>query len=126
MLTEDATIAMPPLASWFGPRDELAVFLAGWPLSGDWRWGVLHARANGQPALGFYSWDAEAESYLPFALNVLTLRGARVKDITAFVVRTTQGVPDRQGFWRWVDQPAEAPRVLALFERFGLPDVLRP
>jgi RNA polymerase sigma-70 factor, ECF subfamily len=123
MLTEDATIAMPPLASWFGGRDALAVFLAGWPLSGNWRWRVVRTRANGQPALGYYSWDAEEERYLPFALNVLTLRGARIKDITAFVVRTTQ-VPDPQAFERWPEQAADPLRLGAVFERFGLPDAL--
>jgi RNA polymerase sigma-70 factor (ECF subfamily) len=123
MLTEDALIAMPPLASWYGGRDEVARFLAGWPLSGAWRWKALPARANGQPALGYYTWDPETGRYLPFALNVLALRGARVKEITAFVVRTTD-VPDPGDFARWVDYPAERPRVEALFARFGLPDTL--
>ena len=45
MLAEDATFAMPPLASWFGPRDEIAEFLALWPMSGAWRWrGLPHPR----------------------------------------------------------------------------------
>jgi RNA polymerase sigma-70 factor, ECF subfamily len=123
MLTEDATIAMPPLASWFGPRDQMAVFLAEFPLSGAWRWRAVQTRANGQPALGFYAWDPDADAFLPFALNVLTLRGAAVKDVAAFVVRTTE-VPDRRSFHRWVDQPAEEPRVTAIFERFGLPERL--
>ncbi len=52
MLTEDATFAMPPLRTWFRGHDAIAVFLAGWPLSGNWRWRVLRARANGQEALG--------------------------------------------------------------------------
>ena len=38
MLAEDAAIAMPPLASWFGPRDVFADFLVRWPMSGEWRW----------------------------------------------------------------------------------------
>ncbi len=33
LLTEDAAIAMPPLASWFGPRDEFATFLRNFPMS---------------------------------------------------------------------------------------------
>ena len=123
MLTEDATIAMPPLASWYGGRDNVARFLTGWPLSGAWRWRALPTRANGQPALGYYTWDEEAGRYLPFALNVLTLRGAKVKDVTAFVVRTTD-VPDAQSFERWAAQPTERPQVVAVFERFGLPDAL--
>ena len=31
-------------------------------------------RANAQPALAFYAWDESEGAYLPFALNVLTLR----------------------------------------------------
>ena len=52
MLTEDVAFAMPPLRSWFRGRDAVAVFLAGWPLSGAWRWRHVPTRANGQPALG--------------------------------------------------------------------------
>jgi RNA polymerase sigma-70 factor (ECF subfamily) len=60
MLTEDAAFSMPPLRTWFGGRDEIATFLAGWPLSGQWRWRPIQVRANGQPALAFYSWDPDA------------------------------------------------------------------
>src|SRR5438093_1360636 len=94
MLTEDATFAMPPLRTWFGGREEIGIFLAGWPLSGLWRWRPLRVRANGQEALAFYSWDPEEEAYLPFALNVLTLSGTRVSDVTAFIARRAP-VPDR-------------------------------
>ncbi len=123
LLAEDATIAMPPLASWYGPRDAMAGFLASWPLSGLWDWRALHAHANGQPALGYYAWDEDANAYLPFALNVLSFSGDRIKDVVAFVVRTTD-VPEPDGFHRWVEKAAEAPRVVAVFERFGLPDRL--
>src|SRR6059036_398359 len=53
MLTEDATFAMPPLRTWFSGRDGIAVFLAGWPLSGEWRWRPIQVRASGQVALAF-------------------------------------------------------------------------
>jgi RNA polymerase sigma-70 factor (ECF subfamily) len=123
MLTADATFAMPPLASWFGGSDALRIFLAGWPLSGAWRWRHIPAHANGQPALAFYVWDDEARTYLPFALNVLTLRGEQISDVTAFVTRST-ALPEREVYARWPDQPAEATKVTAIFERFGLPDRL--
>src|SRR5207244_4263668 len=57
MLAEDATFAMPPLASWYQGREGIATWAAGWPLSGAWRWRTVFTRANGQPALGFYAWD---------------------------------------------------------------------
>jgi RNA polymerase sigma-70 factor (ECF subfamily) len=120
MLTEDVAFAMPPLRSWFRGRDALTVFLAGWPLSGAWRWRQVPTRANGQPALAFYAWDDEGGAYLPFALNVLTFRGRLISDVTAFVTRSTER-PDREAYARWPDQPAEPRRLLGLFGRFGLP-----
>ena len=120
MLAEDATFAMPPLASWFRGREAITVFLAGWPLSGAWRWRRLPAHANGQPALAFYSWDPDAQSYLPFALNVLTLQGERISDVTAFVARSAE-LPEREVYARWPEQPADPRRLFATFERFGLP-----
>jgi RNA polymerase sigma-70 factor, ECF subfamily len=120
MLTEDATFAMPPLRTWYQGRDGIARFLAGWPLSGLWRWRHLGARSNGQEALAFYSWDEEAGTYLPFALNVLTLRGGEISDVTAFVMRTTE-VPDPGAFERWPEQPADPSKLTTVFEDFGLP-----
>ena len=123
MLTEDAAIAMPPLSSWFGPRDRFAEFLKLWPMSGAWRWRMRVTRANGQPAFGAYAWDEDANAFLPFALNVLSFRGDKVKDVTAFVVRTTE-VPRHEWFQRWVEQPADDRRLESVFERFGLPHSL--
>ncbi|MQA73413.1 MAG: sigma-70 family RNA polymerase sigma factor [Solirubrobacterales bacterium] len=127
MLTEDAAFAMPPLASWFGGRDgghdALSEFLAVGPLSGEWRWRHVPARANGQPALAFYGWDEEQRTHLPFALNMLTLRGERISDITAFVCRSIE-LPGREAYARWPDQPLDATRTAGYFERFGLPDRL--
>jgi len=123
-LTEDATFAMPPLQTWFGGPEgghqALRTFLAGWPLSGAWRWKHLPTRANGQPALAFYAWDDEDGAYLPFALNVLTLRGDKISDVTAFVARSTEET-ERTAYARWPEQPADPARLLATFERFGLP-----
>ncbi|HEX7297958.1 MAG TPA: sigma-70 family RNA polymerase sigma factor [Solirubrobacteraceae bacterium] len=123
MLTEDATFAMPPLATWFGGRDAIAAFLAGWPLSGLWRWRPVQVRANGQVALAFYSWDDDDEAFRPFALNVFTLRGDRISDITAFITRSTED-PDRAVLARLPEQPPEPTRLAAAFQNFGLPDRL--
>jgi RNA polymerase sigma-70 factor (ECF subfamily) len=120
MLADDATFAMPPLASWFGGHDEIRTFLEGWPLSGAWRWRPIRATANGQPALAFYAWDEGEQAYLPFALNVLTFRGELISDVVAFVVRTTE-IPADKSFGRWVDEPMDPNRLYATFERFGFP-----
>jgi RNA polymerase sigma-70 factor, ECF subfamily len=123
MLTEDATFAMPPLATWFGGRDEIGVFLKGYPMSGLWRWRPLQVRANGQVALAFYSCHDDDEIYRPFALNVLTLRGDRISDVTAFITRSTEN-PDREVLARMPEQPPEATRLAAAFQNFGLPERL--
>src|SRR5439155_24529093 len=101
----------------------IGIFLAGWPLSGLWRWRPLRVRANGQEALAFYSWDPEEEAYLPFALNVLTLSGTRVSDVTAFIARRAP-VPDRAVIARLPEQPYDPASLAAAFGNFGLPERL--
>jgi RNA polymerase sigma-70 factor, ECF subfamily len=123
MLTEDASFAMPPLASWFGPRDEIATFLAEYPLNGTWRWRHIETTANGQPAFAFYSWDDVEQAYLPFALNVLTLRGDKVSDVVAFVARSIAPT-EREAYERWPDQPTDPDRLAGAFQNFGMPDRL--
>jgi RNA polymerase sigma-70 factor, ECF subfamily len=122
-LTEDAAFSMPPLRSWFRGREALRIFLARWPLSGAWRWRYIHAHANGQPALAFYAWDDPEGAYLPFALNVLTLRGTQISDVTAFVARSIEP-SEREAYSRWPEQPADPRRLEGVFGRFGLPDRL--
>jgi RNA polymerase sigma-70 factor (ECF subfamily) len=95
LLTEDATWAMPPYATWFAGRDAIAAFLADAPLTHAWR--HLPTAANGQPAVGCFIWDDVQQAFMAEVIDVLSLdeRG-RIKAITAFV------------------DPA-------LFPRFGLP-----
>ena len=120
MLAEDASWSMPPLASWYHGHEELAVFLARGPLSGAWRWRHLPAHANGQPAVGAYTWREEESCFLPFALDVLTLSGERIKEVTAFIARSAEE-RDPDAFARYPDEPVDAAKVAATFERFGLP-----
>jgi RNA polymerase sigma-70 factor, ECF subfamily len=107
MLAEDATIAMPPLPTWYSGREAVGVFLATYPLSGAIRWRAVPTHANGQPAVAKYT--LEEGVYLPFAFDVLGLDGPRISAITAFVPR---------------EAAFRDPLVLATFERFGLPDRL--
>jgi len=85
MLTEDALIAMPPMATWYRGRDAVAWFLRGWPLAAGSRWRLLPVGANGQLAFGHYIWNEATGGYLPHGINVLTLRGTQVSEITAFL-----------------------------------------
>jgi RNA polymerase sigma-70 factor (ECF subfamily) len=123
MLAEDATWSMPPLRSWYRGHEALRGFLTVAPLSGEFRWRHLPARASGQLAIGAYSWHGEEGSYLPFALDVLTADGVQIKEVTSFIARSTD-VSDPAVLARWPDTPPEPSKVVAVFERFGLPDHL--
>jgi RNA polymerase sigma-70 factor (ECF subfamily) len=75
---------MPPLPAWYRGREQVAIFLSGL-LAGTMRWRLIPARANGQLAFGAYAWDAQAHAFMPRAVDVLTLRGAQIQEITAFL-----------------------------------------
>jgi ketosteroid isomerase-like protein len=97
MLAEDATMAMPPAASWYGGRDVVATFLRARPLSGEERWRLVPTRANGQLAFGHYMWDAGKGRFTAHGVNVLTMRGARIGEIIAFLTPEALeyfGLPD--------------------------------
>jgi RNA polymerase sigma-70 factor, ECF subfamily len=98
LLAEDATFVMPPYPQWYRGREAIADswLMPGGPPA---RLRYVPTLANGQVALGTYALDAERKRFVPIALDVLTLRGTRIADVTAF--RT----PD-------------------VFPRFGLPDEL--
>ena len=91
MLAEEATLTMPPMATWYRGPDVL-VFLTEWAFSGrvygaegNRRVRVIPTSANAQPAFGTYSWDTERGVHLPTVLQVLTLRDGRIEEITGFV-----------------------------------------
>jgi RNA polymerase sigma-70 factor (ECF subfamily) len=83
MLTEGATLAMPPTSSWFRGRDAIAIGLSTGPLDGSVGWRLLPISANGQPALGVYRLDS-SNVYMPHSVIVLTLDGDRISEINAF------------------------------------------
>ena len=102
LLKEDATHSMPPSPSWHLGRDAIGAFAAAalfgaavFGGAGPGRWRLLSTRANGQPAFAVYL-RGEAGTYHAFAIQVLTLDGVRIAELTSFV------------------NPA-------LFPRFGLP-----
>jgi RNA polymerase sigma-70 factor (ECF subfamily) len=98
MLADDARMTMPPLPTWYRGREEIAAFLRGWPLAGANRWLLLPARANGQLAFGVYDWSEETGSFTPHSVSALTLRGAQIEEITAFLTPEAFrhfGLPDR-------------------------------
>jgi len=120
LLVQDATFAMPPLSTWYTPRETIATWAREYPLSGTWRWRTVLTQANAQPALAFYAWDDPAGAYLPFALNVLSLRDGLVSDVTAFIVRST-AADEPEAYVMFPRQPMDGRRLAGTFERFGLP-----
>jgi RNA polymerase sigma-70 factor (ECF subfamily) len=99
LLTEDVVWAMPPLRTWYRGLDAVVPLLEEYPLTERWR--HLPARANGQLAVGCYLWNDEQQDYAAAVIDVLTLRGDRIAEVTGFI----------------------SPR---LFSRFGLPNSLPP
>ncbi len=97
MLTKDATWSMPPMATWYRGHEAIVAFLTEHPFRV--RWHHMPTRANGQLAVGCYAWDGQRGAYVAQVLDVLTLRGPHIAEVTGFFDR-------------------------AIFERFGLPDEL--
>jgi RNA polymerase sigma-70 factor (ECF subfamily) len=123
MLAEDATFSMPPLATWWRGREPIRSWATSSSMTGDWLWRAVLTRANGQPALAFYSWDDGEKAYLPFALNVLTFRGREVSDVVAFIVRSTEET-DPEAYIRYPEQRFDERTLRGAFGRFGLPERL--
>ncbi len=98
MLTDAASLAMPPTATWLHGRDAIVTFLRRTALDGTRRWRMLPTGANGQPAVAAYIRDASGR-YLPYGVTVLTLTAEGIAEINTF-------------------RDASAP------ERFGLPSRL--
>ena len=85
MLAEDARLTMPPVPTWYRGREQVAIYLGGGPLAGTRHWRLIPARANGQLAFGRYAWNDKTQTFMPRAIDVLTLHGAQIQEITAFV-----------------------------------------
>jgi RNA polymerase sigma-70 factor, ECF subfamily len=83
LLVEDASWAMPPSPQWYRGHAAIAKFLSEGPFGVRWR--HVPTRANGQVAVGCYTWDSKLQLYSAEVLDVLTLRGPRVSAVTAFI-----------------------------------------
>jgi len=113
MLTADATWSMPPHPHWFSGRSAIAEFLANDVASERWRHRTSHA--NGQLAVGCYTFDADRGCFLGSVLDVLTVEGSQIASVTAFF---TTELLQKMGY-------DGAQFVGAVeFARFGLPATL--
>jgi hypothetical protein len=90
------------------------------PLSGEWQWRHARTQLNGQPAVGSYAWYEPEGSHLPFAMDVFTIEGDRIKEITSFINRSTKS-RELESYLRFPEEPIEGP-FAHVFEQTGLPD----
>lgn len=83
LLADDVRLTMPPLPLEYVGRDEAARFysvVAARP----GRRRIVQTRANGQPALAFYSRDATGDEFVATSLLVVTLAGRRFAALARF------------------------------------------
>ena len=85
LLTEDVTWSMPPLPHWYHGLEAVTDFAVRIPLTGCGSWRHIPTSANGQPAVGCYLWNDDAGAHLGWSINVLTLRGESIAEITSFI-----------------------------------------
>jgi RNA polymerase sigma-70 factor (ECF subfamily) len=83
MLTDDATLAMPPTASWLRGRDAIGAALLAGPMAGGRRWRLLPASANAQIAMGVYV-AGPSGGFQPYGVTVLSLRDELLAAVTTF------------------------------------------
>ena len=74
---------MPPLPHWYSGIEAVTDFLLDQPLSQSWR--HRFTTANAQPAVAGYRWSDDEDAFVAFVVDVLTLRGDRIAEVTAFL-----------------------------------------
>jgi RNA polymerase sigma-70 factor (ECF subfamily) len=100
LLAEDAVFSMPPWSGWWRGRETIAGFAKpAHEACPETR--AVPTRANGQPAVAYYSLSAETGIWAALAIDVITVDGGLISEITAFIL------PE-------------------LFSSFGLPATLEP
>ena len=84
LLTEDATLSMPPFTLWLCGHDSIHRWMAG-PGSGCRGSKLLATSANGLPAFGQYKPAASGDGYEPWALQVVEMAGDEIVGICFFL-----------------------------------------
>jgi RNA polymerase sigma-70 factor, ECF subfamily len=90
LLKEDATFPMPPSPVWYQGRSAIRAFISSVIFAGDarGRWRLRPTRANARPAFAWYQRDESRNVYRAFAIQVLTLDGDLIADVTTFMIST--------------------------------------
>ena len=84
LLTEDVWVTMPPLPLEYQGRELAAQFFTATAFRPGWTARLILARANGQPAFGFYARDPQTGRFHTVGLLVLTLSGDQISAMTRF------------------------------------------
>jgi RNA polymerase sigma-70 factor (ECF subfamily) len=85
MLTADATWAMPPLLTWYHRGPAITAFLENHVFPERWR--HVTTAANGQLAVGCYTFDPELGRFVPSVIDVLTFEGDRIARVDGFLTK---------------------------------------
>jgi RNA polymerase sigma-70 factor, ECF subfamily len=83
MLTDSATLAMPPIATWYRGLEAIATMFRTVAFADERSWRMLPTSANGQLAVGTYERDSSGV-YAPHGVTVLTLGGHKIAAIAAY------------------------------------------
>jgi len=122
LLAEDATFAMPPLATWFGPAMRSR---SGSPAGQCQAMALARGSDSRQRSARPRLLQLGPAGELLHALRAQRagFRGDRIKEVTAFITRAAPS-PDREVIARMPDHPFDRPSLEAAFENFGLPERL--
>jgi len=83
MLTAEAVWAMPPLRTWYHRGPAITAFLENHVFPERWR--HVTTVANGQLAVGCYTFDPELGRFVPSVIDVLTFEGDRIARVDGFL-----------------------------------------
>jgi RNA polymerase sigma-70 factor (ECF subfamily) len=83
LLAEDAVLSMPPWASWWRGRGSIIGY--GKTVMEACASRLVPLRANAQLAVACYTLDSETGHYVASGIDVITLEGSQIKELTAFV-----------------------------------------
>lgn len=83
LLAEDARFTMPPLPAWFSGRDDIGRFAAERLFATPWR--LVPIRVNGQLGFVCHQGVEGGDGFGLGAVNVLSLRGREIVEISGFV-----------------------------------------
>lgn len=88
LLKDDATFSMPPIPSWYRGHDEIRALTDKTLFSGeaDGRWRLVQTHANRQLAFGFYRLNEDDNRHHAYGVQVVTLDGNLIQDITTIRV----------------------------------------